>query len=84
MTPEFLADVAARLAELRAQGKPALYRDIEQELLQKHGMSGPVVLDTAHGPGLGDAVAWVTGKLGIPECRSCQQRKEALNKLLHL
>ena len=32
-----------------------------------------------HLPGLGDAVAWITTKLGIRKCGRCSKRQEALN-----
>jgi hypothetical protein len=31
--------------------------------------------------GLGDVIHWMTARLGIPECDSCMQRKERLNRV---
>lgn len=39
----------------------------------QHGGKGPV--------GLGDIVAWLTGKAGIEECAACGRRKTYLNRI---
>lgn len=39
---------------------------------------------STHGLKLGDAIAWVTHKLGIQQCAPCKARQEILNSIKEL
>ncbi len=41
----------------------------------------PAVPRAIPSTGLGDTVAWVTSKLGIPTCAPCKKRQAKLNKM---
>jgi hypothetical protein len=80
-------DRLARLSDVRrltpgeASNLEATLPGGRDSVTNRHKHPRQVAEDESAPPGLGDAVSWLTSRMGIQECDGCNRRRKKLNKI---